>query len=328
LSAQAAVHDMSSAQTVLAPRAGTAERGRAGPGKGRWDRNKWRRNKGALPLLAPAIVLTAALIIFPIAYAIVLSVTNWQPSGTLGSFAGLSHYAHMLAHDPLFWDSLRITLILYICCLVAQTLLGLALGYLLSLDVPGRSIFQALILVPSIIASVAVGLMWLLIYDPTIGVADWITGGLGLGRPAWLGDPHTVVWAFVLLDTWEWTPFMALIFAAGIRSLPREPLEAARTDGAGPWQTAWRVGLPLLRPIIVIAVLLRSVDLIRFFDTIYVMTQGGPVNSSTTLNIYGYRIGFTDLNMSYAATLQIALLILVIVIAGGITWLRRRSQVE
>jgi multiple sugar transport system permease protein len=321
-------HDMSSAQTVLAPRAGTAERGRPGPGKGWWDRNKWRRNKGALPLLAPAIVLTAALIIFPIAYAIVLSVTNWQPSGTLGSFAGLSHYAHMLAHDPLFWDSLRITLILYICCLVAQTLLGLALGYLLSLDVPGRSIFQALILVPSIIASVAVGLMWLLIYDPTIGIADWITGGLGLGRPAWLGDPHTVVWAFVLLDTWEWTPFMALIFAAGIRSLPREPLEAARTDGAGPWQTAWRVGLPLLRPIIVIAVLLRSVDLIRFFDTIYVMTQGGPVNSSTTLNIYGYRIGFTDLNMSYAATLQIALLILVIVIAGGITWLRRRSQVE
>jgi multiple sugar transport system permease protein len=318
---------MSSAQTTLAPRAGTAER-RAGPGKGRRNRNKWRRNKGALSLLAPAVVITGALIIFPIAYAIVLSLTNWQPSGTLGKFAGLSHYAHMLAHDPLFWQSLQITLILYICCLAAQTVLGLALGYLLSIDVPGRSIFQALILVPAIIASVAVGLMWLLIYDPTIGIADWITNGLGLGHPAWLGDPHTVVWAFVLLDTWEWTPFMALIFAAGIRSLPREPLEAARTDGAGPWQTAWRVGLPLLRPIIVVAVLLRSVDLIRFFDTIYVMTQGGPVDSSTTLNIYGYRVGFTDLNMSYAATLQIALLVLVVVIAGGITWLRKRSQFE
>lgn len=319
---------MSPAQALTTPLTGThrPDRRPVGPGGGR--RSRSTRNKGALPLLLPAIVLTGALVIFPIGYAVVLSLTRWTPSGSLGGFAGLSHYSQMLFHDGLFWQSLRITLMLFACCLVAQTILGLALGYLLSIDVPGRAVFQAVILVPSIIASVAVGLMWLLIYDPTLGPADWLLSGVGLGHPAWLSNPHTVVWAFVLLDTWEWTPFMALIFAAGIRSLPHEPLEAARVDGAGAWRTAWRVGLPLLRPIIIVAVLLRSVDLIRFFDTIYVMTQGGPVNLSTTLNIYGYRAGFTNLNMSYAATLQIALLVLVALVAGGITWYRRRSQLD
>ncbi|HVX47005.1 MAG TPA: sugar ABC transporter permease [Mycobacteriales bacterium] len=285
---------------------------------------RWRRNAEAIPLLAPAVIVTAALIVFPIGYAIALSVSNWSPSGSLGGFAGLSHYTHMLAHDPLFWKSLRITMLLFIACLVVQTVLGLLLGYLLSIDVPGRSVFQALVLIPSIVASVAVGLLWELIYDPTLGIANWLLGAVGLGQPAWLGDPHVVLWAFIILDTWQWAPFMALIMAAGIRSLPAEPLEAARVDGAGGWQTAWRVGLPLLRPVIMVAVLLRSVDLIRFFDTIYVMTQGGPVDSSTTLNIYGYETGFINLDMSYAATLQIALMVIVIAIAGLITWMRRR----
>lgn len=287
-----------------------------------------RSNRGAVALLLPAMIATAALVVFPLVYAVALSLANWSPTGSFGTFAGISHYTHMFTADPLFWKSLRFTLLLFVLCLVIQTVLGLGLGYLLSIDVPGRGFFQALILIPSIVASVAVGLLWLLIFDPTLGIANWLLGQVGIGGPQWLSKPQTVLWTFTLLDTWQWTPFMALIFAAGIRALPSSPLEAARVDGASWWQLAWRVGLPLLRPIIVVAVLLRSVDLIRFFDTIYVMTQGGPVDSSTTLNIYGYRAGFTNLDMSYAATLQITLLVLVVVIAGAITWLRRRASVE
>jgi multiple sugar transport system permease protein len=230
--------------------------------------------------------------------------------------------------DPLFWNSVRVTLFLFVVCLVVETLLGLALGYLLSIDVPGRRIFQGLMLIPAITASVAVALVWLLIYDPSLGAANQILDAVGIDPVVWLGDPNIAPWSIAIVDIWQWTPFMALIIAAGIRSLPSDPFEAASIDGASNWRKARHVGLPLLMPVISVAVLLRTVDLIRFFDTVYVMTQGGPLNSTNTLNVYGYRTAFIDQQASYAAVLQLTLLLLVVVIAGLFTWWRRRQTIE
>jgi multiple sugar transport system permease protein len=283
---------------------------------------------GLLPIilfLSPAVGLTAILIIFPVAFAVVLSVAHWQASGSLGQFVALANYGRML-QDPVFWKALRITAQIFLVGLAVETVLGIGVGYVLSRDVPGRRIMQSLVLIPAITASVAIGLVWLLIYDPTLGIADYLLGAVGLHRVNWLGDPNVVVWSLILVDVWQWTPFVAMIVAAGIRSLPSEPFEAAAVDGASALKMGWHVGLPLLSPVVSVAILLRSVDLIRFFDTVYIMTQGGPVDSSTTLNVYGYRKGFVDLDMSYGASLQVAILLLVIAVAVVMTWLRSRAS--
>jgi multiple sugar transport system permease protein len=252
-------------------------------------------------------------------------VSDLRRDGTNAGFVGLDNFARM-AQSPEFWNSVRVTLVLFVVCLVVETVLGIALGYLMSIDVPGRKIFQGLMLIPAITASVAVALVWMLIYDPTLGAANQILTAVGLDPVVWLGDPDIALWSIALVDIWQWTPFMALIIAAGIRSLPTEPFEAASIDGASGWRKALHVGLPLLTPVISVAMLLRTVDLVRFFDTVYIMTQGGPVNSTNTLNVYGYRAAFIDQQTSYAAALQLSLLLLVVVMAGAFTlWRRRRS---
>lgn len=279
--------------------------------------------RGTVPFLIPALITTLALVLIPILYTLWLSITHQDITGNSDGFAGVSNYATMIK-DPEFWNSIRVTLFLFFVCLFVETILGLGLGYLLSRDVPGRAIFQGLLLIPAITASVAVALVWMLIFDPTLGAANQILEALGIDPVVWLGSRSMAPWSIAIVDIWEWTPFMALIISAGIRSLPSEPFEAASIDGAGPIKKAWHVGFPLLRSVLLVAMLLRTVDLIRFFDTIYIMTQGGPVNATNTLNVYGYREAFIDQNPSYAATLQITLFLLVIIIAAVFTMMRKR----
>lgn len=280
--------------------------------------------RGIVGLASPALVVTMLLVLAPIVYAVWLSLTSRRADGTDKGFVALANYADMLA-KPEFWGSLKVTLFFFAVCLIIETVLGILLGYLLSIDVPGRAVFQGVMLVPAITASVAVSLVFALLYDPTLGAFNQILSAVGLPPVVWLGSTDIAPWAIVLVDVWQWTPFMALLIAAGIRSLPTEPFEAADIDGAGGIQKALFVALPLLRPVITVAMLLRSVDLVRFFDSVFVMTQGGPLNATNTLNVYGYRSAFIDGYQSYAAALQIFLFLLVIGIAGVFTWVRSRN---
>lgn len=279
--------------------------------------------RGTFPFLIPALVVTLLLVVLPVVYTVWLSFTDQDIAGNNRGFAGFANFAAMF-QNPEFWNSLRVTLFLFAVCLIIETVLGLALGYLLSRDVPGRALFQGMLLIPAITASVAVALVWLLIFDPTLGAANQILSALGLDPVVWLGSRTMAPWSIAIVDIWQWTPFMALIISAGIRSLPTDPFEAAAIDGAGPVKQALYVGLPLLRPVLLVAMLLRTVDLVRFFDTVYIMTQGGPVNATNTLNVYGYRAAFIDQDPSYAAALQLSLLVLVILIAAIFTIVRKR----
>lgn len=280
--------------------------------------------RGVWPLMLPALVVTAALIVIPIAYSVILTFTGARSSGGTFSF---TNFERMFS-DPLFWNSLRVTLLLYVVCLVVQMVLGVGLGLLLSIDVPGRRVLQGAILIPAITASVAVGLLWLLFYDPTLGTANKLLETFGLDSVTWLGDPAVAPWALIITDTWQWTPFVALIVSAGIRSLPQDIFEAAAIDGAAGWKKAIYVGLPMLAPVLTVAILLRTVDLVRFFDLAYIMTGGGPINATSTLNLYGYREAFINQDHGYAATLQITLFVFVILIAGLFTVSRKRFTVE
>ncbi len=278
-----------------------------------------------MPLIWPALIVTILLVVLPVLYTIWLSLSDRKIDGSNSGFVGLANFQTMFA-EPEFWNSIRVTLFLFVLCLVVETVGGLALGYLLSIDVPGRAIFQGLMLIPAITASVAVALVWLLIYDPTLGAANQLLEAIGIDPVVWLGSREMAPWSIAIVDIWQWTPFMALIIAAGIRSLPSEPFEAAVIDGAGSIKKALFVGLPLLYPVLTVAMLLRTVDLVRFFDTVYIMTQGGPVNATNTLNVYGYTAAFIDQDPSYAAALQLSLFFLVIIVAGAFTWLRGKQS--
>ncbi|MDR2975245.1 MAG: sugar ABC transporter permease [Propionibacteriaceae bacterium] len=283
--------------------------------------------RGTWPFLLPAIVASLALVVVPLFFTLWLSVSDARPDGSNHGWVGFANFAQMLA-DPVFWQSIRVTGFLFITCLIIETVVGILLGYLLSLDVPGRVFMQSLILIPAITAPVAIGLLWSLIFDPTLGAANEILRAIGIGPVPWLGDPAVAPWALVIVDAWQWTPFMALLVSAGIRNLPEEPFEAAAVDGASRWRTALFVGLPMLLPVITVAMLLRTVDLIRFFDSAFVMTQGGPVNSTNTLNILAYREAFMNQHGSYSAAIQVSLLLLVVLVACGFMWLRKKTRYD
>ena len=253
----------------------------------------------------PAVVFTLLLIAFPFGYTIWLSLQEYSLGGQ-PRFNGLGNYAQMLK-DGEFWNGMRITFILYALSLVLQLVLGTYVALLLHGSKRLSGVVRTLMISPFVLPPVVVGMMWLVILDPAIGAANWLLQQAGLPRSDWLASPTWVIPTVALIDTWQWTPYVALIVLGGLQSLPPNVYEAAQIDGASRARTFWRITLPLLLPTLVTAAILRSVDLLRFFDIIYITTQGGPGNASNTLNIYGFRKGFEFFEIGYASALMITL---------------------
>jgi multiple sugar transport system permease protein len=277
-------------------------------------------------LMGPAVAFTVALIGFPFLFTVWIALRNWTLDAQgPHAFVGLANVAAML-HDPQFWQSLGITLGLALPALAVETVLGIYVGVLLNHEGRMLRALRTAVLFPSVIPSVAAGMIWLVLMDPSLGLLNYLLHTLHLPPSQWVDSPATVIPSLVLIDIWQWTPFVGLIVLGGLRALPAEPYEAARIDGASDWQVFWHLTLPMLRPVIWVAVMLRSVDLLRIFDTIYVMTQGGPGTASTSLNIYAYQQGFQYFHMSYAAVLMLALLALVVGVNLGIQALSRRQR--
>ncbi len=278
---------------------------------------------GAYWMLIPAVAFTLLLIGLPFLYTIYLSLHQFV-FGKDAVFNAGRNYLLML-QDRLFWNGLWVTLLLYGISLALQMVFGLYLGMLLDRSVRGRGLLRTILISPFVMPSVVVGMMWLVILDPSIGAANYLLESLGLPRSTWLASPLLVVPTIALIDTWQWTPFVALIILGGMQVLPIEPYEAASIDGAKRWQTFRYITLPLLRPAMITAATLRSVDLLRFFDTIYITTQGGPSNASTTLNIYAFRVGFEFFDIGYASAQMITLLAIVFGAVMAFAQLRRHT---
>jgi multiple sugar transport system permease protein len=261
-------------------------------------------------LSAPSVIFTVGMIAFPFVYTIWLSFQSISPTG-MTRFEGAGNYVRMVGDDQ-FWNGLYVTALLYFLSLAIQLICGTILALLLfrARKLPGimRSLFISPFMMPPVVA----GMMWLVILDPSLGAANYILTSLGLPPSAWLASPGFVVPTLALIDTWQWTPYVALIVLGGLQSLPPSVYEAAEIDGASPTKILFRITLPLLLPSLVTAMVLRSVDLLRFFDLIYITTQGGPANASTTLNIYGFRTGFEFFQLGYASALMVTLSIIVL----------------
>ncbi len=272
----------------------------------------------------PAVLALFLLMIFPVVYTVWMSLHEWFVSSiTPPKFVGLANYVQIIARDTRFHQSLLRTIYFTGLAVVVQTVLGVGVALIFNREFLGKGLVRTLFLFPMVATPVAIALVWMMMFNPTLGILNYFLKVLGLPPGLWIANARTVIPALVLVDTWQWTPFITLIALAGLSALPQEPFEAALIDGASGWQTFWNVTLPLLRPTIMVAVLFRTIDALKTFDIIYVMTQGGPGNASETLNIYIFQMGFSYFHMGSASSLLVILFAIVMFISILLTRMRR-----
>ena len=258
---------------------------------------------------APAVAVLGLLSVYPLVFAVEVSLRT--PAGY-----GLANFARLLA-DRLFLISLGQTLVYTIGALAAEFTLGFALALLVSREFRGRRVLRSILLIPMLLPPVVVAVIWRLILNPEFGVLNGAlrSWGVDTSRLTWAAAEDTAMLSVILVDVWQWTPFLFLLLLAGLQGLPVEPFEAARVDGASRWQVFRRLTVPMLRPVIAIAVLLRLMDLLRVFDQIFILTQGGPGFATETVTLYIYRTAFRFYNFGYAAAMSFVLLAAITVIA-------------
>lgn len=262
--------------------------------------------------LGPAVGLLLLLVVIPIGYNVVLSLRDVPGSLTGGEYIGLGNYAAAMDDDR-FWAAVVRTLIYSFGVVSIEVVLGVAIAIALHQQFMGRSLLRSLILIPTMATPVAVAMVWRLMFNPELGVLNSMLELVGLSPLQWVADANLALASLMLVDVWEWTPLVVLIVMAGLAGLPQEPQEAAMVDGASSWQRFWHVTLPMLRPVIAVAALLRLVEAMRTFDPIFVITGGGPRESTETLNIYIYQLLFQYLRPGYAAAIAVLFVLLMLV---------------
>jgi multiple sugar transport system permease protein len=278
----------------------------------------------ALALFLPALVLLVATTTLPLVYLVWASLQRIDLSMPwLTGFAGLENYAK-LGGDARFWNSLGLTFIYTGTTVVLQIAVGLGLALLVMQVRRGQALLRVAAILPIVLAPVVAGLFWRsLVLAPDFGVMDFLTRAFGLGSFNWLGDPKLALVSVIAIHTWQWTPFAFLVLLASLAALPPDIYEAARLDRAGAWQRFRHITLPLLRPAIVIVVILRMVTALSAFAAIFAATGGGPGSATEILNLYAYRLSFTELSVGYGAAVATVLLVLTMTVAFGLFALRR-----
>ena len=274
----------------------------------------------------PSVVVVAVLMAFPVLYTLYMSVHSWFASSlTSPEFVGLANFRRAFLDDERFRNALWLTVYFTALATVLQLVLGVALALLLNRPFRGKGLVRSIFLLPMVATPVAIALVWMMMYNPTLGVMNYLVGLAGLGPYKWVSNAAIVVPALAVVDTWEWTPLITLITLAGLATLPLEPYESALIDGASAAQMFWRITLPLLRPTIIVALLFRAIDCLKTFDIIYVMTQGGPGFASETLNVYTFQVGLFYFHIGYASSLLVILFALVLGVSLVLIKVRRGS---
>jgi multiple sugar transport system permease protein len=274
----------------------------------------------------PALAFVALLMVFPVLYTLYLSFTNWNlTSGMPATFVGLRSYARVLV-EPRFLDALGRTFAFTIFAVAIEGLLGVAAALVLHRAFVGKGVAKLLLLLPLVATPVAVGIVFNLFFDPTIGLLNFVLTSLGLPPGLWVSHQKTVLASLVLVDVWQWTPMITLIVLAGLAGLSDEPVEAARIDGASEWQIIRWVTIPMVMPVILTALILRLIDALKTFDIIFAMTGGGPGYASETLNILGFKYSFEYFRMGQAAVILVVLFAVVFGCSLLIMALRSRSE--
>lgn len=281
-----------------------------------------RDARAGVALLAPALLALGALAAWPGLWVLWLSLQQRVPIFGIDRFVGLAHYV-FLAGDPRFWNAAGVTLVFTVASVALELALGVAVALALARQRRGRRLAVALLLLPWALPSVVVGRTFEWLYHPSAGLVNFVLGGRAVN---WLGEPALALPALIAADVWRTMPFVALLCYARVLTIPVEVYEAARVDGAGRAAMLRDITLPLLRRVLMIALLFRTLDAVRAFDLMFVLTGGGPANTTETLTVYAYRSLFQTLQLGFGAAIGVVVFALVMLVAFG--YLRAMGRAE
>lgn len=258
------------------------------------------RRESGIGFVLPALVMLFFVTIYPLFYVIYLSLHRKLLIFDISKFTGFDNYRFMMQDDR-FWNALENTVYFTGVSVSLELLLGLSIALLLNRAFRFRGLIRAVVLLPWAIPTVVSARMWEWIYNTDFGILNHLLGT----KVNWLGNPAWAIHAAVFMDVWKTTPFVVILLMAGLQVIPRDLYQAARIDGAGSWDIFRRITLPLLKPVILVVLIFRTLDAFRIFDAIYVLTGGGPANTSETLSVYAYKIFFQTLQFGYGSAISV-----------------------
>ena len=271
----------------------------------------------------PALIFVVVLMVFPVCYTFFLSFTDWSlTSGKPLNIVAFKSYIDVLK-EPRFLDALGRTFYFTFGAVFFEMIVGVALALILNRSFVGKGVVKTLLLLPLVATPVAIGIVWNLFYDPTIGILNYVLSVLKLPQSGWVSESKSVMPSLILVDIWQWTPMITIIVLAGLAGLSSEPYESAKVDGANARQVLFRITLPMLMPTILTAVILRAIDALKTYDIIYAMTGGGPGYASENLNILSFKYSFEYFRMGQSAVMLVFLFIVVMGFSLGVMRLRR-----
>jgi multiple sugar transport system permease protein len=274
---------------------------------------------------APTVIILFVIVIFPIVYNIYMSFHKWKIGLGDPEFIGLQNYLTAFS-DPRFWNGLKVMIYFSGLSLSLEIVLGLLIAVYLNREFKGSGFVQTIYVFPFAATPVAIALIWRIMLNPQIGVLNYFLSLFGIPPSLWVSSTKTVILSLVMVDVWKWTPMITLIILAGLKSLPQDPYEAAIIDGASATQIFYYITLPMIRPILITSLVLRSLDNLKEFDIIYTITQGGPGNASETLYLYSYKTSFSFFNGGYGSTLIIFVFLIVLIFNVVMNKIRYRLE--
>ncbi|WP_018922131.1 carbohydrate ABC transporter permease [Salsuginibacillus kocurii] len=283
-------------------------------------------NKHLLPywLILPTLLILAVLTIFPLGYSIYVSFQDFNTYGQPDGFTG-SNYAEVVT-SMTFWNSMGVTLLYTFGVVAFEMILGLFMALMVSKDTKVMGYLRWVLIIPMMLSPLVVGIIFRLMLNADMGIINYMLQSIGLPAVNWLGTSGTAFLSIMMVDIWQWTPMCFLIILAGLQSLPQDPYEAARLDGASRLQILKDITLPLLKPIIIVALVIRTMDALRMFDQVFVLTQGGPGRATEVISFLMYRAALRFSDYGYATAGLFILLLVTIVLSYGMIKLLTRNE--
>ena len=283
-----------------------------------------RRLRPYLGFIWPALVVCSAVIIFPWLFTVWMSFNDWH-IGSARAWVGIENYSK-LATDRRFLESIGHTIYFTVLAVFLPLVLGTFAATVFHKKFRGRGFFRTLFIMPMMATPVAVSLVWTMMFHPQLGVLNYLLSLVGLPPSLWVFAPATVIPSLALVEVWLWTPFVMIIVLGGLASLPTEPYEAALIDGASQWQMFWKITYPLVLPFIVVAAIIRTIDALKAFETIWVISNGGPGTASETLNVYLYAQAFAYNQVGTASAVVVVFFAIIVVLSLVLLWARQKAQ--
>ena len=283
-----------------------------------------RRRRSYRLLTVPATLVVAAVIVFPWLFTVYMSAFDWK-IGEAAHFVGLGNYAGLVTNQR-FLESIVHTFYFTLLAVIFPLLLGTAAALVFHREFRGRGFLRAIFTMPMMATPVAVALVWTMMFHPQQGVLNYLLTQVGLPPSLWVYSPTWVIPSLVLVEVWHWTPLVMLIVLGVLAALPTEPDESARLDGASEWHLLRYITLPLIMPFIVVAAVIRTIDAVKAFDTIYVISQGGPGTASETINLYLYLQAFAFYNVGNASAVVVVFFAIIVALALLLLHVRERTR--